>query len=207
MIGQMQRNKYTPVHPVSTPGCGRLAGWRAADSGCCGCERGAEGRAATYRRAHMFIQSLKLQLITHLSHTVKSPVRGSGLAPHWNPRPAQSPGNPLQKSTHTKIDTQQKDTSINSERMAHITKCCSLKKPCLLTSSALTCIRQWETECVWVTMCLELSVIRNIRPSTPCCTMSTETPSFPASSGSISIYPEVMSIWVKLYVKETIKHH
>lgn len=30
-------------------------------------------------------------------------------------------------------------------------------------------------------MCLELSVIRNIRPSMPCCTDSTGTPSFPAN--------------------------
>lgn len=38
-------------------------------------------------------------------------------------------------------------------------------------------IRQFES----VTMCLELSVIRNIRPSMPCCTDSTGTPSFPAN--------------------------
>lgn len=43
------------------------------------------------------------------------------------------------------------------------------------------------SECEWVTMCLELSVIRNIRPSTPWCTISTGTHSFPASSGSLWI--------------------
>lgn len=35
---------------------------------------------------------------------------------------------------------------------------------------------------VSVTKCLELSVIRNISPSTPCWTMSTGTDSFPAGS-------------------------